>query len=60
MRELTDEHGFVYRYLSDDGLQGEEGSFTLCTFWLVDNLAMQAVWMKLVLCLNICYPMLAI
>lgn len=41
MRELTDEHGFVYRYLSDDGLQGGEGTFTLCTFWLVDNLAMQ-------------------
>jgi GH15 family glucan-1,4-alpha-glucosidase len=41
MRELTDEHGFVYRYLADDGLRGEEGTFTLCTFWLVDNLAMQ-------------------
>jgi GH15 family glucan-1,4-alpha-glucosidase len=41
MRELTDERGFVYRYISDDGLQGEEGTFTLCTFWLVDNLAMQ-------------------
>jgi GH15 family glucan-1,4-alpha-glucosidase len=41
---LTDERGFVYRYLAhdtDDGLNGEEGTFSLCTFWLVDNLAMQ-------------------
>ncbi|QBD77871.1 glycoside hydrolase family 15 protein [Ktedonosporobacter rubrisoli] len=41
MESLTDKHGFVYRYLSDDGLSGGEGTFTLCTFWLVDNLAMQ-------------------
>lgn len=41
IERLTDEHGFVYRYLSDDGLEGHEGTFTLCTFWLVDNLAMQ-------------------
>ncbi|HLJ34701.1 MAG TPA: glycoside hydrolase family 15 protein [Ktedonobacteraceae bacterium] len=39
--QLTDEHGFVYRYLNHDGLSGSEGSFTICTFWLVDNLAMQ-------------------
>ena len=38
---LTDEHGFVYRYHADDGLPGNEGTFTICTFWLVDNLAMQ-------------------
>jgi GH15 family glucan-1,4-alpha-glucosidase len=31
---LCDEHGLVRRYLSDDGLGGEEGSFLLCTFWL--------------------------
>ena len=31
---LTDSQGLVYRYLSDDGLPGEEGSFLLCTFWL--------------------------
>jgi alpha,alpha-trehalase len=31
---LTDEHGLVYRYLAPDGLEGEEGSFLLCTFWL--------------------------
>jgi GH15 family glucan-1,4-alpha-glucosidase len=31
---LTDSHGLVYRYLSDDGLPEGEGSFLLCTFWL--------------------------
>jgi GH15 family glucan-1,4-alpha-glucosidase len=31
---LTDERGLVYRYLSHDGLEGEEGTFLLCTFWL--------------------------
>jgi GH15 family glucan-1,4-alpha-glucosidase len=38
---LTDDQGFVFRYLTDDGLHGAEGTFTICTFWLVDNLAMQ-------------------
>ncbi len=38
---LTDANGFVYRYHADDGLSGSEGTFTICTFWLVDNLAMQ-------------------
>jgi GH15 family glucan-1,4-alpha-glucosidase len=41
MEQLTDERGFVYRYNSVDGLAGHEGTFTLCSFWLVDNLAMQ-------------------
>ncbi|MHB8598046.1 MAG: glycoside hydrolase family 15 protein [Ktedonobacteraceae bacterium] len=41
LEQLTDEYGFVYRYLNNDGLSGSEGSFTICTFWLVDNLAMQ-------------------
>jgi GH15 family glucan-1,4-alpha-glucosidase len=31
---LTDDRGLVYRYLSRDGLEGEEGAFLLCTFWL--------------------------
>jgi len=31
---LTDDRGLVYRYLSHDGLAGEEGTFLLCTFWL--------------------------
>jgi GH15 family glucan-1,4-alpha-glucosidase len=37
--ELTDENGFVWRYRPHpeiDGLQGEEGAFLLCTFWLAD------------------------
>jgi GH15 family glucan-1,4-alpha-glucosidase len=38
---LTDANGFVHRYQAEDGLPGSEGTFTLCTFWLVDNLAMQ-------------------
>ena len=37
--ELT-ENGMVYRYLNDDGLPGKEGTFGLCTFWLVDVLAL--------------------
>ncbi len=36
-RELSEE-GFVYRYRGEDGLKGREGTFQLCTFWLVDNL----------------------
>jgi GH15 family glucan-1,4-alpha-glucosidase len=38
--ELTD-HGLVLRYRTDetnDGLSGEEGSFTICSFWLVSAL----------------------
>jgi GH15 family glucan-1,4-alpha-glucosidase len=41
MEQLTDRSGFVYRYHADDGLAGTEGTFTICTFWLIDNLAMQ-------------------
>lgn len=32
--------GLVYRYHADDGLPGREGAFGLCTFWLVDALAL--------------------
>ncbi len=36
---LTDERGLVYRYRSHDGLEGAEGTFLLCTFWLAQALA---------------------
>lgn len=32
-------NGFVYRYNGSDGMQGGEGAFLLCTFWLIDALA---------------------
>ena len=38
-RELTTDC-FVRRYDADDGLPGREGAFLICSFWLVDNLAM--------------------
>jgi GH15 family glucan-1,4-alpha-glucosidase len=34
------ENGLVYRYRIDDGIAGSEGAFVLCTFWLVDALAL--------------------
>jgi GH15 family glucan-1,4-alpha-glucosidase len=37
---LTDERGLVYRYRAHDGLEGEEGTFLLCTFWLAQALAL--------------------
>jgi alpha,alpha-trehalase len=37
---LTDERGLVYRYRAADGLEGEEGTFLLCTFWLAQAQAM--------------------
>jgi GH15 family glucan-1,4-alpha-glucosidase len=40
---LTDDHGLVYRYRTEDGvdgLPGAEGTFLLCTFWLAQALAM--------------------
>jgi GH15 family glucan-1,4-alpha-glucosidase len=39
LQDLT-EQDLVYRYKADDGLPGEEGAFGLCTFWLVDALAL--------------------
>ena len=29
---------FVYRYLGEDGLPGDEGAFLTCSFWLVEAL----------------------
>jgi alpha,alpha-trehalase len=37
---LTDEHGLVYRYKASDGLEGEEGTFLMCTFWLAQAQAL--------------------
>jgi hypothetical protein len=40
---LTDERGLVYRYDTRggaDGLEGREGTFVLCTFWLAQALAL--------------------
>jgi GH15 family glucan-1,4-alpha-glucosidase len=39
-RDLTDSRGLVYRYLAEDGLDGDEGTFLLCTFWLAQALAL--------------------
>jgi len=37
-RELR--HGpYVYRYLGEDGVSGDEGAFLTCSFWLVDAYA---------------------
>jgi GH15 family glucan-1,4-alpha-glucosidase len=38
-RELVSD-SLVYRYnpsVSPDGLRGQEGTFSLCTFWYVDT-----------------------
>jgi alpha,alpha-trehalase len=32
--------GLVYRYRAEDGLPGSEGPFVICSFWMVDNLAL--------------------
>jgi GH15 family glucan-1,4-alpha-glucosidase len=37
---LTDERGLVYRYRAGDGLEGDEGTFLLCTFWLAHAAAL--------------------
>jgi GH15 family glucan-1,4-alpha-glucosidase len=40
---LTDDRGLVYRYRTEDGvdgLAGDEGAFLLCTFWLAQALAL--------------------
>ncbi|MGV9883117.1 glycoside hydrolase family 15 protein [Streptomyces sp. NPDC003006] len=44
VRAELDHHGLLRRYTSDakviDGLPGEEGTFLVCSFWLVDALHM--------------------
>jgi GH15 family glucan-1,4-alpha-glucosidase len=39
VRDQLEVDGLVYRYRTDDGLPGEESPFVLCSFWLVDALA---------------------
>jgi len=42
IREELTEHGLVLRYRTeetDDGLHGEEGTFLICSFWLVSALS---------------------
>jgi GH15 family glucan-1,4-alpha-glucosidase len=46
--DLT-EDGFVLRYRTgelDDGLSGKEGSFLICSFWLVSALAIVGEWQR--------------
>jgi len=38
IRQELGQDGFLYRYTAQDGLPGKEGTFLLCTFWLIDNL----------------------
>jgi GH15 family glucan-1,4-alpha-glucosidase len=37
---LTDASGLVYRYRAPDGLEGDEGTFLLCAFWLAEAQAL--------------------
>jgi len=39
-RGLMDGSGLVLRYRTADGLEGEEGGFLLCTFWLAQAFAL--------------------
>ncbi|MCA1846251.1 MAG: glycoside hydrolase family 15 protein, partial [Actinobacteria bacterium] len=41
VRRDLDDGGFVRRYDADDGLDGREGVFIACTFWLAETLAHQ-------------------
>lgn len=38
-KELTKNELYVYRYLNDDGLEGEEGAFVFCMFWQIAAMA---------------------
>lgn len=34
------ENKMIYRYHGDDGLEGSEGAFNICTFWLIEAMAL--------------------
>jgi GH15 family glucan-1,4-alpha-glucosidase len=40
LEHLTTEDKLVYRYKAEDGVHGGEGTFLLCSFWLVKTLAL--------------------
>jgi GH15 family glucan-1,4-alpha-glucosidase len=40
-KELDEGHGLLRRYRGADSLEGDEGVFTACSFWLVECLAHQ-------------------
>jgi GH15 family glucan-1,4-alpha-glucosidase len=42
IREGLDDGGLLRRYDADDGLEGSEGAFVACSFWLCEVLARQA------------------
>jgi GH15 family glucan-1,4-alpha-glucosidase len=57
--ELDAGDGLLYRYRRDDGLDGQEGAFLCCSFWLAEALAMsgaredaQAVFDRALRCAN--------
>jgi len=42
IRDGLDDHGLILRYLpdeTDDGLRGREGTFLICSFWMVSALS---------------------
>src|SRR5665213_2465978 len=41
LRDLSsDDRELIYRYRNDDGLPGEEGVFSICTFWMAQALVL--------------------
>jgi len=38
IRDSLSNNGLLYRYRAPDGIEGEDGTFLLCSFWLVDCL----------------------